>query len=54
MEEVYLTNPKEFRVDTEEDMAKIDVNACTTGTIAYIIDTGKLFMLNSKKEWKEQ
>ena len=44
-------NYKEFMLDTEEDISKIDVQSCIEGSSVYIISTGNLYILNSKKEW---
>ena len=43
-------NFKEYYLDTETELNSIPVQDCCTGSIAYIIDNGKVFMLNSKKE----
>lgn len=45
---------KEYYLDTEDELSKVPVHDCCPGSIAYIIETGKIYMLNSKKEWKEQ
>lgn len=47
-------NYKEYYLDTEAELSSIDVRFCSPGSVAYIIATTKVFMLNSKKEWKEQ
>lgn len=44
---------KEFYIDNEEDLENIDTEDCCAGTTAYIINTGKIFMLTSNSEWKE-
>ena len=43
-------NYKEYYLDTESDLAKIDVRLCCPGSVAYIIANQKVFMLNSNKE----
>lgn len=47
-------NYKEYYLDTEEELSEIDVNSCCPGSIAFIITTGKVFMLTNKKEWVAQ
>ena len=47
-------NYKEYYLDTADELSNIPVNDCCPGSIAYIIATGTVYMLNSKKEWKEQ
>lgn len=47
-------NYKEYYLDTEEELSEIDVNNCCPGSIAFIITTGKVFMLTNKKEWVAQ
>lgn len=47
-------NFKEYYLDSESELNSIPTKDCCPGSIAYIIETGKIFMLNSKKEWKEQ
>lgn len=47
-------NYKEYYLDTEEELSEVDVNSCCPGSIAFIITTGKVFMLTSKKEWVAQ
>lgn len=41
---------KEYYLDTEDELSKVPVHDCCPGSIAYIIETGKIYMLNSKKE----
>ena len=43
-------NYKEYYLDTEAELSSIDVRFCSPGSVAYIIATTKVFMLNSKKE----
>lgn len=44
---------KEFVLDTEADLASIDVKPCTPGSTAFIIEGPKKYILNGSKEWKE-
>ena len=41
---------KEFYLDTEDELSQININLCCPGSVAYIIATKKVFILNSKKE----
>lgn len=47
-------NYKEFFVDTVTDKDDIDVTTCCPGSVAYIISTGAVYILNNEKEWIEQ
>ena len=47
-------NYKEYYLDTEAELASINVNGCCSGSVAYVIQNQKVFILNSNKEWKEQ
>jgi hypothetical protein len=40
---------KEFVCDTPEDLK--DLPSCSMGSVAIVISTAEIFMLNSKKEW---
>lgn len=42
---------KEFALDLESDLASINVNDCSPGSVAFIIENSKYFMLNSNKKW---
>lgn len=44
-------NFKEYYLDTADELDNIDTNSCCTGSVAYIIATGALYLLNSEKEW---
>ena len=44
-------NYKEYVLDTKSDLANINTGECCPGSVAYIIDSKELYMLNSKKEW---
>ena len=47
-------NYKEYYLDTLEELSTIPVTDCAPGSVAYIIATKQVFILNSQKEWKEQ
>lgn len=47
-------NYKEYFLDAASELSQIPVNMCSTGSIAYIIANGDVYMLNSKKEWVKQ
>ena len=42
-------NYKEYVLDTKDDLANINTGECCPGSVAYIIDSKELYMLNSKK-----
>lgn len=44
-------NYKEYVLDTKNDLANINTGECCPGSVAYIIDSKELYILNSKKEW---
>lgn len=41
-----------FECDEESDLSEIDVTASPMGSRCYIINSGKIYALNSAKEWK--
>lgn len=50
-------NYKEWYLDTEEDLQEIseeELKSACTGSVAYVIATGNVYMLNSEKEWIAQ
>lgn len=47
-------NYKEYYLDSTSELSSIPVNDCAAGSVAYIIATQQVFILNSQKEWKEQ
>lgn len=47
-------NYKEYYLDNINELSSVPTYDCAIGSIAYIIATQQLFMLNSQKEWKEQ
>lgn len=42
---------KYFMVDTEKDIAEINIEDCSMGSYTKAIDTGRTYILNSKDEW---
>lgn len=40
---------KEFACDTLDDLRTLP--NCSMGSVAFVISTAEVFMLNSKKEW---
>lgn len=60
MENIYLLkqggrvdyNYKEFYVETEADIANIQLNEdICPGSTVFVISTSQVFILNTKKEW---
>ena len=47
-------NYKEYYLDTAAELSSIPTYDCATGSVAYIIATQQVYILNSQKEWKEQ
>lgn len=47
-------NYKEFYCDTAEDVAKIDIVAACPGSVAYVIATQDVYILNNNKQWIKQ
>ena len=43
-------NYKEYYLDTAAELSSIPVYECATGSVAYIIETQQVFILNSQKE----
>ena len=43
---------KEFALDTPEDLNNLPIDI-TPGSIAFIISTGSVYMLNNQSEWVE-
>ena len=41
---------KEYYLDTEAELSLIDVRFCCPGSVAYVINTKKVFILNNNKE----
>lgn len=44
-------NYKEYMLDSADELSELDVKNCCPGSVAYIISTGDVYMLNNKKEW---
>lgn len=42
---------KEFVVDLETDIPSIDISNCSFGSVVFVIENSKYFMLNSSKQW---
>ena len=43
-------NYKEYYLDSESELADINVYDCCPGSVAYIIDSQKVFILKSNKQ----
>jgi hypothetical protein len=43
-------NYKEYYLDSADELSKIDVAACCPGSVAYVIATGALYILNTSKQ----
>ena len=46
-------NYREYTLDTEDDLEKVPTANCAPGSVCFIIDGSKVFMLTTEKEWKE-
>lgn len=44
-------NYKEYYLDTEEELSQINKKYCCPGSVAYIIDSTNIYILNADKEW---
>ena len=44
-------NYKEYYLDSADELSEINVDACCPGSIAYVIATGAVYMLNTSKKW---
>lgn len=47
-------NYKEFYIDTAADLASIKLDDVCPGSVAYVIATSVVYILNNKKEWIQQ
>ena len=47
-------NYKEYYLDTAAELSSVPTYDCATGSVAYVIATQQVYILNSNKEWKEQ
>lgn len=45
---------KEIVVDTEAEVSQVSTEGVCPGSIIYVIENGKFYMLNTKKEWIQQ
>ncbi len=43
----------EFTCDTLEDVENLPSQGCAPGSVAIVISTGAIYMMNSKGEWVE-
>lgn len=44
-------NYKEIYIDTIEEKDTIEIKDLCPGSLLYVIDSGDIYILNSKKEW---
>lgn len=42
-----------FECDEESDLSTIDTSSAPMGSRCYVINSGNLYVLNSKKDWKK-
>lgn len=42
---------KEYYLDTQEELSGIDITDCCPGSVAYIISSTNVYVLNTKKQW---
>ena len=47
-------NYKEYYLDTASELSQISVADCCTGSVAYVIANGDIYMLNNQKVWVKQ
>ena len=52
--EEYDYKYRELVIDEEADLSLISVEECCPGSTVYVIATGNLYMLDTKKEWRLQ
>lgn len=45
---------KEVYLDEESELSNVDTKTMCTGSVAYIIKTGTVYILNSQKKWIAQ
>lgn len=45
---------KEIYLDTASELNNLQLESAAPGSIVYIIENGKVYILNSAKEWVEQ
>lgn len=46
-------NYKEYYIDTKADLSTIDITQCCVGSLAYIIETQKTYILTENGQWIE-
>lgn len=44
-------NYKEYYLDSKNELTQIDIAYCCPGSIAFIIDTTDVYILNTQKQW---
>jgi hypothetical protein len=47
-------NYKEIYLDTEDELSTIDTKTLCPGSVAYVIATGTVYILNSQYKWIAQ
>lgn len=47
-------NYKEYYLDSQSELSSVPTGACCPGSVAYVIDTQKVYILNANKQWIEQ
>lgn len=52
--EEYDYKYRELVIDEEADLALLKVEDYCPGSIVYVVATGNVYMLNTKKEWRLQ
>lgn len=45
---------KEIIIDTEADLASVETEDVCPGSIVYVVNSGAMYMLNTKGEWIKQ
>lgn len=46
-----MTYVNSYQVDTEDEVAKIDLKEAAPGSDCFVLETGNVYKLNSKKDW---
>lgn len=44
-------NYKEYYIDTVAELADLDIATAAPGSVAYIVNTTEVYILNNKKQW---
>ena len=47
-------NYKEIFLDTADELDDIDIKQVSVGSVAFVIETGTVYILNSQGEWIAQ